>query len=53
MEDHREIEQNMEEEEHKLLQENDLNYYDEISITLKCYEDVSIFKVNSNKFISC
>ena len=35
MEDHIDIQQKMEEEEHKLLQENDLNYYDKISITLK------------------
>ena len=41
MEDQEEIRQKMEEEEHKLLQENCLNYYDEIGITFKCYEVVS------------
>ena len=35
MESHFDIHQKMEDEEHKLLQENDLNYYDQISITLK------------------
>ena len=35
MDDHFEEEQKMEEEELQLLQENDLNYYDKISITLK------------------
>ena len=47
MEDHFEDEQKMEEEELQLLQKNDLNYYDEISITLKCYGDVS----NISKYI--
>ena len=47
MESHFEEEQKMEEEELQLLQKNDLNYYDEISITLKCYEDVS----NTSKYI--
>ena len=41
MEDHKEIGEKMQEEEHKLLQENYLNYYDQISLTLKCYGDVS------------
>ena len=35
MKSHFGIQQKMEDEEHKLLQENDLNYYDKISITLK------------------
>ena len=35
MDDHFEEEQKMEEGELQLLQKNDLNYYDEISITLK------------------
>ena len=47
MKDHVEEEQKMEEEELQLLQKNDLNYYDEISITLKCYGDVS----NISKYI--
>ena len=47
MEDHFGIQQKMEYEEHKLLQENDLNYYDQISITLKWYGDVS----NISKYI--
>ena len=41
MEDHEEAEQKMEEEEHQLLQTNDLNYYDQVSMTYKCYGDVS------------
>ena len=47
MDDHFEEEQKMEEGELQLLQKNDLNYYDEISITLKWYGDVS----NISKYI--
>ena len=46
MENHWEIEDKMEDEELNSLQGNDLNYYDQISITLKCYEDVS----NTSKY---
>ena len=42
MEDHQEMEEKMKEEEHNILQQNCLNYYDQISITLKCYGDVRI-----------
>ena len=46
MEDHKEIGEKMEEEELKLLQQNYLNYYDKISITLTCYGDVSNLLLN-------
>ena len=35
MDDHQELEEKMIEEEHNLLQQNYLNYNDQISITLK------------------
>ena len=41
MENHKEIGESMEEEEIKLLQEGYLAYYDQISIILKWYGDVS------------
>ena len=43
MDDHQELEEKMIEEEHNLLQQNYLNYNDQISITLKWYGDVSNF----------
>ena len=46
MEDHQELEEKMKEEEHNLLQQNYVNYYDQISITLKCYGDVRIASIN-------
>ena len=46
MEDQEELGQQMEEEELKLLQQNYLNYYDKISITLTCYGDVSNLLLN-------
>ena len=46
MESQEELEDKMQEEELKLLQQNYLNYYDKISITLTCYGDVSNLLLN-------
>ena len=41
MEDHKEKEEDMENEEHELLQQQKLNYLDQVSLTLKSNKNVS------------